>query len=62
MARFVPTYAYEFNDENAPPPPSPPVSFPYGAEHSAELQHLFNLTRGRPLAVPETYSRAAVGR
>ena len=43
IARFVPTYAYEFNDENAPPPPSPPVSFPYGAEHSAEVQYLFNL-------------------
>ncbi|MFL6078128.1 MAG: carboxylesterase/lipase family protein [Mycobacteriales bacterium] len=44
LARWVPTFAYEFNDENAPPPAQlPPVSFPYGAAHSTELQYLFNL-------------------
>jgi para-nitrobenzyl esterase len=42
MARYVPTYAYEFNDENAPAPyPSP--GFPYGATHASELQYLFGL-------------------
>jgi para-nitrobenzyl esterase len=42
MARYVPTYAYEFNDENAPAPyPSP--GFRYGAAHASELQYLFGL-------------------
>jgi para-nitrobenzyl esterase len=42
MARYVPTYAYEFNDENAPSPyPSP--GFVYGATHASELQYLFGL-------------------
>ena len=42
MARYAPTYAYEFNDENAPSPyPSP--GFPYGATHASELQYLFTL-------------------
>jgi len=42
MARYVPTYAYEFNDENAPSPyPSP--GFAYGAAHASELQYLFGL-------------------
>jgi para-nitrobenzyl esterase len=43
MARYVPTYAYEFNDEHAPAPyPNP--GFPYGATHASELQYLFRLT------------------
>jgi para-nitrobenzyl esterase len=42
LAQYVPTYAYEFNDENAPDPyPSP--GFPYGATHAAEVQYLFGL-------------------
>jgi para-nitrobenzyl esterase len=39
----VPTFAYEFNDENAPENFLPPVSFPYGAAHASELQYLFGL-------------------
>ncbi len=39
----VPTYAYEFDDENAPTPELPAVSFPYGATHTDELQFLFTL-------------------
>lgn len=37
------TYAYEFNDENAPPPQSsiPGLTFPLRAYHTAELQYLF---------------------
>ncbi len=31
VSRFVPTFAYEFSDENAPELFLPPVSFPYGA-------------------------------
>jgi para-nitrobenzyl esterase len=43
VSRFVPTFAYEFNDENAPENFLPPVSFPYGAAHAAELQYLMGL-------------------
>jgi para-nitrobenzyl esterase len=44
LSRYVPTYAYEFNDENAPELFLPPVSFPYGAAHASELQYLFSQT------------------
>jgi para-nitrobenzyl esterase len=44
VSRYVPTYAYEFNDENAPQNFLPPVSFPYGAAHASELQYLFTLS------------------
>jgi para-nitrobenzyl esterase len=40
---FVPTFAYEFNDEDAPQRYLPPVSFPYEAAHASELQYLFDL-------------------
>jgi para-nitrobenzyl esterase len=43
-SRFVPTFAYEFNDDNAPQRYLPPVSFPYGAAHASELQYLFDVT------------------
>jgi para-nitrobenzyl esterase len=43
VSRFVPTFAYEFNDENAPELFLPPVSFPYGAAHASEIQYLFGL-------------------
>ncbi|HEY1488874.1 MAG TPA: carboxylesterase family protein [Micromonosporaceae bacterium] len=43
-SKYVPTYAYEFNDENAPELFLPPIGFPYGAAHASELQYLFNLT------------------
>lgn len=43
VSRYVPARAYEFNDENAPEPFLPPVSFPYGAAHASELQYLFGL-------------------
>ena len=43
LSKFVPTYAYEFNDENAPPAQStiPILTFPLGAYHFAEVQYLF---------------------
>jgi para-nitrobenzyl esterase len=42
MSKYTKTYAYEFNDENAPSGyPSP--GFPYAAAHAAELQYLFGL-------------------
>jgi para-nitrobenzyl esterase len=43
VSHFVPTFAYEFNDENAPENFLPPVSFPYGAAHASEIQYLMNL-------------------
>jgi para-nitrobenzyl esterase len=49
----VPTYAYQFDDENAPTPELPPVSFPYGATHTDELQFLFTLA-----STPSTLSSA----
>lgn len=44
LSNFVTTYAYEFNDKNAPPPQSSfngLLTFPLGAYHTAELQYLF---------------------
>ena len=38
---FVPTFAYEFNDEKAPQNFLPPVTFPYGASHASEIQYIF---------------------
>jgi para-nitrobenzyl esterase len=43
ISRFVPTFAYEFNDENAPELFLPPVSFPYGAAHASEIQYVLDL-------------------
>jgi para-nitrobenzyl esterase len=48
VSPFVPTFAYEFNDENAPQNFLPAVSFPYGAAHASEIQYLF------PIANPST--------
>ena len=44
LSKFVTTYAYEFNDENAPPPQSAfggLLTFPLGAYHTSELQYIF---------------------
>ena len=44
LSRFTPTFAYEFNDENAPERFLAPISgFSYGAAHASELQYLFHL-------------------
>jgi para-nitrobenzyl esterase len=40
FAPFIPVYAYEFDDQHAPMYMKP-VSFPYGAAHTIELQFLF---------------------
>jgi para-nitrobenzyl esterase len=49
----VPTYTYEFNDENAPLDfyTAGPASFPLGAYHTSEIQYLFNL-----LGIPATFT------
>jgi para-nitrobenzyl esterase len=48
VSQYVPTFGYEFNDQSAPEL-LPPVSFPQGAAHAAELQYLFRLPIGGPL-------------
>jgi para-nitrobenzyl esterase len=52
VSHFVPTFAYEFNDENAPEDFLPPVSFPYGAAHASEIQYVLDLKA----AFPGTFS------
>jgi para-nitrobenzyl esterase len=41
LARFVPTFAYELNDPN-PPSLLPPVGFPLGDSHAADIEYVFN--------------------
>ena len=44
LSKFVTTYAYEFNDENAPPSQAlfgGLLTFPLGAYHSSEIQYVF---------------------
>jgi para-nitrobenzyl esterase len=43
LSKYVPTYAYEFNDRNAPERYLAPAGFPYGAAHESEVQYLFSL-------------------
>jgi para-nitrobenzyl esterase len=56
LSKYVPTYAYEFNDENAYLvvdffPPSPPITFPLGAAHGFEIPYLFDI-----LSFPGTFT------
>ena len=54
LSRFVPVWAYEFSDVNAPVivvPLESQKTFPYGATHFSELQFLFNMSA---LTVPGT--------
>ncbi len=44
LSKFVPVYAYEFADPNAPDLFQPLVGFSYGASHASELQYLFDPT------------------
>jgi len=55
LSRYVPTYAYEFNDENAPELFLPPAGFPYGAAHASELPYLFSPVTG---SYPAPFSKA----
>ena len=45
LAQNVTTFAYEFNDENAPDLFAPMASFPLGAYHGSEIQYLFNFNQ-----------------
>jgi para-nitrobenzyl esterase len=51
LSQHVPTYQYEFADDDAPMLFFPPVSFGTGAYHAAELQYLFGLP-GTPVPSP----------
>jgi para-nitrobenzyl esterase len=42
LSLSTPTYGYEFADRGAPMSILPPISFPYRAAHTAELQFLFD--------------------
>ncbi|MBV8614822.1 MAG: carboxylesterase family protein [Acetobacteraceae bacterium] len=49
--KWVPLYAYEFQDRNAPWY-FPPLSFPHGAAHTIDIQFLFPYWHGGPLGRP----------
>lgn len=51
LSKYVPTYSYEFNDENAPERYEPPAGFSYGAAHESEVQYLSDLSKP-PIPVP----------
>ena len=52
LSKYVTTYAYQFSDENAPLSQLfPPLSFPLGASHFAEIQYLFTY-----LGTPEPFT------
>jgi para-nitrobenzyl esterase len=60
LSAYVPTYAYEFNDENAylvfnqfPSPPYPPITFPLGAAHFAEVPYLLELFSTPSIFTPD---------
>ncbi|HKE17821.1 MAG TPA: carboxylesterase/lipase family protein [Kofleriaceae bacterium] len=59
LSQHVPTYAYEFTDADAPQRFLPPVSFPYGAYHAAEIQYLFDIGSPIPADLDEDQQRLA---
>jgi para-nitrobenzyl esterase len=58
LADHVPTYAYEFADQSAPPIVPFPPGFPPGAYHSAEVAYQFDLESGGAPFSPEQRSLA----
>jgi para-nitrobenzyl esterase len=62
LSKFVPTFSYEFNDENAPQRFLPAIGFPYGAAHASEIQYLFQITTAipGPLTGPQQRLSAAM--
>jgi para-nitrobenzyl esterase len=61
LSSFTNTYAYEFNDENAPPQPTPAgLSFPLGAYHGSEVQYLFDTGFFFELTPPQQQLSAAM--
>ncbi|MYS84972.1 carboxylesterase family protein [Streptomyces sp. SID5474] len=52
FGRFVPTYAYEFADRNAPMYLPLPGRFDFGAYHAADTPYLFEDPAAQPLFTP----------
>ena len=44
-SKWVPTYAYEFNDRHVPQDFIPYAGFPFGAPHASEIQFLFDIPK-----------------
>ncbi|MFJ6197285.1 carboxylesterase/lipase family protein [Micromonospora sp. NPDC092111] len=63
LSRYVPTYMYEFADQDAPFfTEAAAVSFPTGAYHTAELPYLFTVGYVRPFtAAQQRLSEVMVG-
>jgi para-nitrobenzyl esterase len=57
LSKFTRTFAYEFNDENAPERFISAAGFPFGAAHASEIQYLFSIAT----AVPGTLTPAQRG-
>jgi para-nitrobenzyl esterase len=55
----APTFAYEFNDDNAPPVFSGPLIPPHVATHASELQYLFDLPNA-PVPTPLSAGQQAL--
>ncbi len=55
VSQFVPLYAYEFADRNAPWY-FPPLAFPHGAAHTIDIQFLFPNWHGGPLGIQHQLS------
>jgi para-nitrobenzyl esterase len=60
LSGFVRTFQYEFNDPNAPMIFLPPVSFPTGSYHAAELQYVFTNASSTLTGAQVTLSRSMV--
>jgi para-nitrobenzyl esterase len=58
-SKYVPTYAYEFNDDSAPQVFVKPGVVPQVATHGSELQYLFDLPNA-PYATPLSASQEAL--
>ena len=60
LSKFTPTYAYEFNDENAPERFLPAAAgFAYGAAHASEIQYLFGISAPIPGTLTPAQRRLA---
>jgi para-nitrobenzyl esterase len=59
LSKFTPTYAYEFNDENAPERFLPAAGFAYGASHASEIQYLFGISAPIPGVLTPAQRRLA---
>lgn len=52
VKQFSAVYHYTFDDKNAPQDVLPPVSFPYGAYHGADVQYILDSSDGQAPFTP----------